>query len=131
MQAIDTAGTVDFATRLRRSQGRSGRKCVASAKLTEGERGELDAAARADGKALSEWAREVMLREARSRRTDALFTEIVATRMLLNLVLKSVACGEVMTPESFSAVLTKVRTTKHKQAFDMMEQYATPDQKES
>src|ERR1700679_2891915 len=126
MQAIDTAGTVDFVTRLRRSQGRSGRKCVASAKLTEGERGELDAAARADGKALSEWAREVLLREARSRRTDALFTEIVATRMLLNLVLKSVACGEVMTPESFSAVLTKVRTTKHKQAFDMMEQYADP-----
>jgi hypothetical protein len=36
-----------------------------------------------------------------------------------------------MTPESFSAVLTKVRTTKHKQALDMMDQYATPDQKES
>jgi hypothetical protein len=131
MQAIGTAGAVDFATRLHRSQGRSGRKGVASAKLTEGKRGELDAAARADGKALSEWAREVLLREARSRRTDALFIEVVATRMLLNLVLKSVACGEVMTPETFSAVLTKVRTTKHKQALDMMEQYATPDQKES
>ena len=129
MQAMDTTGTVDFATRLRRSQGRSGRKCVASAKLTEGERRELDEAARAGGKALSEWAREVLLREARSRRTDALFTEIVATRMLLNLVLKSVACGEVMTPESFSAVLTKVRTTKHKQALDMMAQYADPDLK--
>ena len=51
--------------------------------------------------------------------------------MLLNLVLKSIACGEVMTTEQFSAVLTNVRTTKHKAATDVMEQYATGDLKEN
>ena len=51
--------------------------------------------------------------------------------MLLNLVLKHIACGEVMTAEIFSDVLTKVRTTKHKQTLELMEQYATKDQKES
>ena len=48
----------------------------------------------------------------------------------MNLVLKSIACGDVMTPEAFSAVLTNVRTTKHKAATDVMEQYSTIDQKE-
>jgi hypothetical protein len=50
--------------------------------------------------------------------------------MLLNLVLKPLSCGEVMTPESFSAVLTNVRTTKHRAATDVMEQYVIPEQKE-
>ena len=131
MGTVEEAKTLSFAERTARSKGRLSRNCMANARVTQAEQDELAAVAKAEGKALSEWAREVLLREARSRRTDALFTEIVATRMLLNLVLKSVACGEVMTPETFSAVLTKVRTTKHKQALDMMDQYATPDQKES
>jgi hypothetical protein len=130
MEAKTSAGTIDFEARLRRSQGRSGRTFVASAKVTQDEHSELETAAQAVGKALSEWAREVLLREARSARTDALFTEIVAIRMLLNLVLKPISCGEVMTPESFSAVLTNVRTTKHRAATDVMEQYAIPEQKE-
>ncbi len=61
---------------------------------------------------------------------DALFTEIVATRMLLNLVLKPLACGQVMTAEEFSGVLANVRTTKHKAATDVMEQYAAAEPKE-
>jgi hypothetical protein len=130
MEAKTSAGTVDFEARLRRSQGRSGRTFVASAKVTQAEHSELEMAAQADGKALSEWAREVLLREARSARADALFTEIVAIRMLLNLVLKPLSCGELMTPESFSAVLTNVRTTKHRAATDVMEQYVIPEQKE-
>lgn len=130
MEATIASGTIDFERHLRRSKGRSGRTFVASAKVTKAEHSELANAAEADGKALSEWAREVLLREARSSRTDALFTEIVATRMLLNLVLKSIACGEVMTAEVFSNVLTIVRTTKHQAAIDVMEQYAAAGQKE-
>ena len=71
MQATNTAAPIDFETQLRRSQGRTSRKIVASAKVTEAERGELDAAAKAEGKALSEWAREVLLREARRARPPA------------------------------------------------------------
>ena len=130
MRTQEAGATVNFESRLRRSQGREGRKHVASAKVTETEYRELQRAAQMDGKALSEWAREVLLREARSSRADALFTEIVATRMLLNLVLKPLACGEVMSAEAFSGVLTNVRTTKHKAATDVMEQYATAEHKE-
>jgi hypothetical protein len=126
-----TAVPLDFSTRLRRSEGRGGRVHAASVKLTQEELAELERTAKDQQKAVGEWAREVLLREVRRGQNDPVFTEIVATRMLLNLVLKHVACGEVMTAETFSAVLTKVRTTKHKQALDMMDQYAAPDQKES
>jgi hypothetical protein len=101
-----------FEGRLSRSKGRSGRDRVVSSRATAEEHQELEAAAKAEGKALSEWSREVLLREARTPRVDALFTEIVATRMLLNLVLKPLACGQVVTAEQFSGVLTHVRSTK-------------------
>jgi hypothetical protein len=115
-----------FEGRLSRSKGRSGRDRVVSSRATAEEHQELEAAAKAEGKALSEWSREVLLREARTPRADALFTEIVATRMLLNLVLKPLACGEVVTAEEFSGVLTHVRSTKRQAAADVMEQYIKP-----
>lgn len=116
--------------RLDRPKGRPVRAKLASARVTADELKELDGAAALDGKLFAEWAREVLLREARTPRADALFTEIVATRMLLNLVLKPLACGQVMTTEEFSGVLASVRTTKHKAATDVMEQYATAEPKE-
>jgi hypothetical protein len=130
MNSTKPTNPLNLEERLTRSRGRSSRNRMANARVTEAEQEELAAVAKSAGKALSEWAREVLLREARSPRADALFTEIVAIRMLLNLVLKPLSCGEVLTPESFSAVLTNVRTTKHKAATDVMEQYAIPDKKE-
>lgn len=130
MEASIGTRELRFGDRPDRPKGRPVRDRMASARVTAEELGALEQAAALDGKLLAEWAREVLLREARRGKTDALFTEIVATRMLLNLVLKHVACGEVMTAEAFTAVLTRVRTTKCKQALDMMEQYAAPDQRE-
>ena len=115
---------------LDRPKGRPVRGKLASARVTANELKELDTAAALDGKLFGEWAREVLLREARTPRADALFTEIVATRMLLNLVLKPLACGQVMTAEDFSNVLANVRTTKRKAATDVMEQYASAAPKE-
>jgi hypothetical protein len=126
----ESTSTLDLSTRLRRSEGRGGRTFAATAKLSKTELSELEQAAKNKQQAVSEWAREVLLREARSTRTDALFTEIVATRMLLNLVLKPLATGTVMKPEEFTGVLATVRTTKHQAATDVMEQYATAGQKE-
>jgi len=131
MQAIETAGALDFETRLRRPKRSLGRRVVVSAKVTESERGELDAAALAEGKTLGEWAREALLRAARGGGADPVFTEIIATRMLLNIVLNHVACGEVISDAAFDDVLTEIRLGKHKQAQDVMTQYAAPDQKES
>jgi hypothetical protein len=121
---------ITMSERLGRGKIRESRSRSLGTKLTLKEERELVRAAEAEGKSASEWAREVLLREARKSRGDALFTEIVATRMLLNLVLKPLACGQVMTAEDFSGVLSNVRTTKRKAATDVMEQYAVAEQKE-
>lgn len=122
--------SLNFDDKLRRI-GRPARVESIAIRFTEEELSALEDAAKERKTTLREWAREALLREARGSRTDALFTEIVAIRMLLNLVLKNIACGEVMTPDVFSSVLTNVRTTKHKAATDVMEQYAVGDQKEN
>ena len=125
-----SAEEITMEQRLGRGRIRESRSRSLGTKLTLKEERELVRAAETEGKSASEWAREVLLREARNTRTDALFTEIVATRMLLNLVLKPLACGQVMRPEDFSGVLANVRTGKRKAATDVMEQYATAEQKE-
>ncbi len=130
METQSEATGLSFEARLDRPKGRRVRGKSAGARFTEDEKRELDTAAASTGQLFAEWAREVLLREARKSRGDALFTEIVATRMLLNLVLKSLACGQVMSAEEFSGVLASVRTTKHKAATDVMEQYTAAESKE-
>ena len=124
MNEVLAARELNLTERLRRSKGRSSRSRMANARVTEDELKELETAAEAESKALSEWAREVLLREARRAKSDALFTEVVATRMLLNYVLEPLACGQVVTREHFVSVLTRVRAEKHKQAEELMRQYA-------
>lgn len=121
---------LDLEERLDRPKGRPARDKMTGVRFTQAEMEEVDRAANSHGQLFGEWAREVLLREARKSRGDALFTEIVATRMLLNLVLKPLACGQIMTAEDFSGVLANVRTTKHKAAADVMEQYAAAEPKE-
>ena len=124
------AGEVDFEGRLKQRIGRPSRIESVAIRFTEDELATLEKVAEEKTTTLREWARGVLLREARTSRGDALFTEIVATRMLLNLILKPLACGQVMTAEDFSGVLASVRTTKHKAATDVMAQYAPAENKE-
>jgi hypothetical protein len=116
--------------RLKPQRGRDPRGESFATRFTKPELSVLSQAAAADGKTVREWARDVLLREAKHARADALFTEIVATRMLLNLVLKPLATGQKISADEFSGVLTTVRTTKHTAATDVMKQYASADQKE-
>ncbi len=116
--------------RLHRSRGRGSRNGTANARVTKKEQEELENFAVAQGKTLSEWAREVLLREARRTKSDALFTEVVATRMLLNYVLQPLACGQAITPEHFASVAAHVRAEKHKQAGELMREYAAGEAKE-
>ena len=81
------ADVVDFADRLKQRIGRPSRVESVAIRFTEDELAALEKSAQEKATTLREWAREVLLREARSSRSDPLFTEIVATRMLLNLVL--------------------------------------------
>ena len=115
--------------RLARSTGRSGRDRMANARVTAREQRELHEAARAQGKSLSEWAREVLLREAR-RSEDPLFTELIATRMLLLNLLKPLAMGQVITSEDVSRISATVRSDKRKVAQEIQQQYISASPKE-
>ena len=130
MEGQSTPIAIDLESRLRRSRGRLSRTLVASTKVTRAEQGELEQAAGAEGKALSEWAREVLLREARRAKHDALFTELVSMRMLLNNVLRVVATGQKITAENFQEILAGVRADKKRVAAEILQQYAAPAGKE-
>ena len=130
MALADVGKLLNLEDRLDRRKGREARDKMTGVRFTRAEMEEVDRAAHLQGKLFGEWAREVLLGEARSSRTDALFTEIVATRMLLNLALKPLVCREALSAAEFSAMLTEVRTTKHEAALDVMQQYATDEQEE-
>ena len=103
---------------------------MANARVTAKEQRELHEAARAHGKSLSEWAREVLLREARRSTDDAVFTELVATRMLLVNLIKPLILGEKVSPTWITEAMGMVRREKHKAAQEVMQQYAQSAGKE-
>lgn len=115
--------------RMGRGKIRDRRSRSLGTKLTIQEEQELARAAEADGKSASEWAREVLLREAR-RSDDALFTELVATRMLLVNLIKPLILGEKVSPTWITEAMTMVRKEKHKAAQDVMQQYTQEAGKE-
>jgi hypothetical protein len=124
------ADSLGIEERLRRKIGRPSRIHSVATRFTEDEAALLTRVAQSEGKTLREWAREVLLREARSTRDDALITEIVATRMLLNNVLMPLANGQKITPEGFAMIMANVRTEKRKAAREVMQQYTAAEQKE-
>ncbi len=129
MEVHQNPAIVSIEARISRSKGRLARVHVAQARVTRPEQAELEQAARRDSKALSEWARDVLLREARRSHDDALFTELVATRMLLVNLIKPLILGEKVSPTWITEAMTMVRKEKHKAAQDVMQQY-TQDVKE-
>jgi hypothetical protein len=124
MEDHSHASLLDLETRIRRSKGRTGRTISATARVTRDEQIEMEDAARQKGQSLSEWCRETLLAAARGEVITPTFTEIVAIRQLLNSTLRHVACGTVMTPEAFQAELQGIRSSKHKAAVEVMQQYA-------
>ena len=114
--------------RLARSTGRAGRDRMANARVTADEQHELHNAARSQGKSLSEWARDVLLREARRSDSDALFTELVATRMLLVNLIKPLILGKSVTSEWITEAMSAVRREKRRAAQEVMQQYTDDTQ---
>ena len=123
MNMLKPTPVLKLDTRISRSQSRSARSCVAQARVTEEEHRVLLTAASLDGKALGEWAREILLREARRSADDPLFTELIATRMILLNLLKPLAMGQVVTPEDFTRISATVRSDKRKVAQEIQQQY--------
>lgn len=126
MQHSSTQSQFDARDRISRAQGRKARRYGATAKLTFDEHQQVERAAKSEGKALSEWCRESLLSAARGEVVTPLFTEIVAIRQLLNSTLRSLSCGDTMTPEAFQKELQTIRSSKHKAAAEVMQQYAEP-----
>ena len=117
--------------RISTSRGRSGRTQTVGGRFTLAEEQEIQNAARADGKLVSEWTRDALLHQARRERMEAAtLTELVALRMLLNNVLRPIALGQQVTPDAYSKILTEVRTGKHDAAREVLAQYAATGRKE-
>ena len=123
-----TVAPIDI--RLARSVGRASRDRMANARVTHAEQQELQEAARRCGKSLSEWSRDILLREARRDSDGAIFTELIATRMLLVNLLKPLALGEKVSPAWITEAMTMVRKEKHKAAQEVMQQYTQQAGKE-
>jgi hypothetical protein len=127
---MDSAA-IDIASRLNRSQGRERRSRSFGTKLTRAEEAELYQAAKAEGKYAGEWARDVLLREARRSQDDALFTELVATRLLLVNLIKPMLLGKPVPENWITEAMNGVRAAKHKAAADLRKEYARREPKES
>ncbi len=106
------------------------RNKTVGARVSEAEESELVTAAHRLGLNVSEWSREVLLREARRSKDDALFTETIATRMLLVNLLRPLLLRESVNTESISEIMAGVRREKHDTAREVMKQYAPKGEEE-
>ena len=98
-------------------RGREGRNQSLNTKLTLTEFGAVQAAAAADGCALGEWVRDVILRELRKgSASDPSLAEILGVRLLLVNVLRPLAAGHRLTTEAFDKLLDEISDTKHQLA---------------
>ena len=114
---------ITIAQRLGRGKIRDSRSRSLGTKLTLKEERELVRAAEAEGKTASEWAREVLLREARRAQGDAVLVEVIATRMLLVNLLKPLVMGKTVSQEWITEAMAAVRREKRKAAQEVMQQY--------
>jgi hypothetical protein len=110
-----------------RLRGRDRRSQNLSTKLTEAEaKATQDAAARTE-KTSSEWAREVLLREAGGVGVNFdLICEVVGLQLLLMNVLAPMARGERITAEQFQGIVKSVQTAKVKAAGEMLSRRRQP-----
>ena len=98
-------------------KGRDRRTQNLSTKLTQEEEKELQRASAAEGKTLSEWAREILLRSARKAIPAAghepfVLTEVVGIQLFLMNVLSPLSRGEHLTPEQYQTIIKSVQTSK-------------------
>ena len=109
---------------LRRLRGRVARSQSIGTKLTPDEERQILAAAEAEGKAPSEWVRDLLLRGAvatnRGEMEMHLFTELVGIQMLLMNSLDPLLRGEKMTQEQLASLYRHVQATKAAQAQDLL-----------
>ena len=109
----------------RKLKGRTRRAVTLSTKITQRELELISAASETAGRAMGEWVREVVLKEAHSPSlgTDRLLTEIIGLQLFLTHVLQPVACGEQMSPHQYEELMRQVRANKHLAAREVIAQH--------
>ena len=96
-------------------------------KFTPIEYEELSKIASDCGQLLSEWAREVLLREAQAEESNLhLISEVVGLHLLLMNTLAPMARGEKISAEQFQAIVKSVQSTKVKAAEEMLSRRRQP-----
>jgi len=107
-----------------RLKGRDRRTQNLSTKLTQSEEAELQRASAAEGKTLSEWARDVLLgsarRSAATGQEPTLLTEIVGIQLFLMNVLSPLARGEHLSPEQYQNIIKGVQANKGRTAHQLL-----------
>jgi hypothetical protein len=117
----------DFQQTARKLRGRVRRIATLSTKLTPQEMELMVTASENDGRALGEWAREVLLREIKeNNREFDLVCEVVGLQLLLMNVLAPMARGERITAERFQGIVKSVQTAKVKAAGEMLSRRHQP-----
>ena len=100
-----------------RLKGRDRRAFSVSTKLTSEEFDSIVQASQSSGKAIGEWAREVLLREASAVigkvSNEDLMTELVGVELLLMNALAPIIYGDKMSAEWYRNLLDQVRESKH------------------
>ena len=109
----------------RKLKGRTRRAVTLSTKITQQELELISAASETAGRALGEWVREVVLKEADSSSlgVDQLMTEIVGLQLFLTNVLSPIACGEQMSPDQYQELMRQVKSNKHQAAREVIAQH--------
>ena len=109
-------------TRPRRSRGRSARASCVSSRVTEEELRCLERAAADNGKAVSEWAREILIEAAQRTGPDVVLVELVATRMLLVNMLKMIGQTRALPEAEYTKIHAEVQKVKRRIARELAEQ---------
>ncbi len=109
-------------SRPQRSRGRSARDSCVSSRVTEEELRCLEKAAADNGKAVSEWAREVLIEAAQRTGPDVVLVELVATRMLLVNMLKMIGQTRALPEAEYTKIHAEVQKVKRRIARELAEQ---------
>lgn len=114
----------ELQTEIGRLTGREARTRSVATRFTPTEEKALLKQAEVSGQNLREWAREILLRKARSgteeRIAEHAFTELVGLELLLMNALQPLVSGQKMSADEFQRLVEQVQATKQTKARELL-----------
>jgi len=100
------------------------RNRTVSTKLSEIEMADAERMATTRGQWLSEWVRDVIVRELRNEAEEKIamhaFTELVGLELLVMNTLQPLVSGQKMSTEQFRKLVEQIQATKHTKARELL-----------